>query len=61
MGTKPTNQPLTRGIGHKATTPKINLYTRGISQIRRVYNLVVTTTTNYFFSHKTKILIDRIE
>ena len=40
---------------------KINLYTRGISQIRRVYNLVVSTTTNYFFSKKTKILIDRIE
>ena len=52
---------LTRGIELKVTTPIINLYTRGISQIRRVYNLVITKTTNNFFSHKTKILIDRIE
>ena len=38
---------------------KINLYTRGITQSRRVYNLVVFITTNQF-SHKDKDPIERI-
>ena len=46
------NQPLSRGIGHKATTPKINLYTRGITQSRRVYNLVIKRPQTNFFSQK---------
>ena len=60
MGTKPTNQPFTRGIGHKATTPIINLYTRGISQIRRVYNFVIKRPQTTSFPIKTMILINRI-
>ena len=47
-----TNQPLTRGIGHKATTPQINLYTRGITQSRRVYNLVIKRPQTNSFPRK---------
>ena len=55
-----TNQPLTRGIGHKVTTPQINLYPRGITQSRRVYNLVIKRPQTNLF-HKNKDPIDRIE
>ena len=52
------------------TTSTINLslegypqspLTRGISQIKEGLQLGGLTTTNNFFSHKTMILIDRIE
>ena len=56
-----TNQPLARGIGHKATTPTINLYTRGISQIKEGLQLGSFHNHKLSVSHKIMILIDRID
>ena len=48
-GAKHQTPPLTRGANHHS---KINLYTRGIPQIRRVNNQVITKTTNNLFPQK---------